>query len=105
MRWRAWYADGQEFDSSNSDWHTLPRSGCVIVKWWPEEGPKRLECGDDAIMRVGSEFVSVNLPTKEFKRVADACAKAGELKFGELIGSDAYAALYAKALEAQAPEA
>jgi acetyl-CoA acetyltransferase len=98
VRWRAWYANGREYSSKDSLWQKLPKQGCVIVKWWPN-------CGDDSIIRIGDEFFSVNLPTREFETLAGMYATRGMLKFGELMESQAYAAIYERALAAEAPEA
>ena len=101
MRWRAWYADGASVDSDSATWHDLPADGLVVLKVWPDDGPKQLFCGHDAIWWDGEgETFQLDLP-KPFARRAAREARAGRLKYGRLIPNEDYERIYAEALAAQ----
>lgn len=91
MRWRAFYADGRRYSSVDGPWENLPAQGLVLAFWWEPSGRRHRESGDDAILRVGDELVSVNTPTPAFVAVAEQAAAVGHLKWGQYLPDEAWA--------------
>lgn len=99
MRWKAWLADGTLLTSEQQSWSDVPQ-GVVVLKVWPDIGPKGMYHGHDALWWDGEgEVFQMDLPDP-FVELADAEAAAGRLKRGKLIDAGAYAALYEEALAA-----
>jgi len=99
MRWRAFYTDGSSIASSESTWRELPAEGLVLLKVWPDEGPKAIYCGTDATWwDEAGRVYQLDLPPA-IEEWAKMQIEAGFLKVGELMPDDAYAELYARALE------
>lgn len=99
-RWRVWYADGTSVSSDASTWARLHAHDLLILKVWPDDGPKAIYCGLDAIWWDGERIFQLDIP-EPFMKVAKKEAQAGRLKFGRAIPDDEYEALYSEALAAR----
>lgn len=101
MHWRVWYADATSVSSDESTWEALPARDLVVLKVWPDNGPKAMFCGLDALWWDGERVFQLDIPPP-FEELAELEAAAGRLKFGRAIPDDDYAAIYEAALAAQA---
>ena len=77
--WRAWYANGQVYDSVSSGWESLPDDGVLVIKLYfnteyvPGKRYSRAMMGSDWYFRAaGSEdFVYGSCSEKEFESLHD----------------------------------
>jgi hypothetical protein len=101
MRWRAWLADGSSVSSTNSDWGDVPMHHVVVLKLWPDEGPKAMYHGHDAIWWDGTgEIYQLDLPPN-LHGWARREGFEGRLKFGKQLPNADYERIYAEALAAK----
>lgn len=59
-RWIAWYADGSRYESSQTEWERLPRTGVILVLVGFEDGTMRRLSGADYYYSLDGMMVADN---------------------------------------------
>lgn len=99
--WKAWYTRGRVYDSDDTDWKDLPRTGVLGVVVYLEPPYRRLESGGDWYYIEDGEPVSTNTHPQWGSWIDPPDAPIDELKRGEGTSDEKWDKVHTEMMEAK----